>query len=50
MKRWLLDIPLLLFDLWWTVYQWILIVLVMITMTVVAIVLLLAALGIRWGW
>jgi hypothetical protein len=49
-RRVLLDIPALLFTLWWTAYRLVLILVVMIVGTVTGLSLALAALGIRWGW
>lgn len=51
MRKWLIEIPALLFDLWWLVYRWVLTILVMVCVTVTALMLALWwGWGIRWGW
>jgi hypothetical protein len=49
-RRWLIDIPALLFSLWWTAYRCLLIVLVMVSVSTEFVALTLRAFGIRWGW
>lgn len=49
-RRYLIDIPVLLVDLWFLAYRVILTVATIVSVTAVVILLVLAALGIRWGW
>lgn len=50
-KRWLIDIPARLYDLWWTVYWAVLAVLTAVCFGMLAITLIAWFIfGIRWGW
>jgi hypothetical protein len=49
-RRWLIDIPALLFSLWWTAYTWLIAGLSMVAVTVAGAMLALHLFGIRWGW
>lgn len=49
-RFWLVDIPAAIVTLWWTAYRSLLLLVTMATVTALTVMLLLAALGIRWGW
>ena len=50
MRRWLIDIPALVVDLWFRAYRIYLTIVTMVIVTTVVLMLVLAAFGIRWGW
>ena len=49
-RRWLIDLPARIVDLWFMAYHFIILVATILSVTVVVVMLVLAAFGIRWGW
>lgn len=49
-RKWLIDVPATLFDLWWAAYRLVLMAAIMVSVTVLALMLSLRLFGIRWGW
>ena len=49
-RKWLIDIPAAIVTIWWAAYTWLLTGMIMLAVTVMATMLVLYALGIRWGW
>jgi hypothetical protein len=49
-RRFLIDIPAKLFDLWLFAYQAVLVAMVLAAMISVTAILVLALFGVRWGW
>lgn len=50
MRRWLIDLPARAVDLWFAGYRAVLLIATIASVTAVVLMLVLAALGVRWGW
>lgn len=48
--RWLIDVPAAIVTTWYRVYWIVLTIATMVAVSTVALMLVLAAFGIRWGW
>lgn len=50
LRRWLIEIPARIVDIWFLAYNVLLLIATIIAVSAVVLLLVLAAFGIRWGW